>query len=51
MKAEAMSLTFLGNEGLVRIPFFQRGYVWNIENWEDILTDLLDFEKSHFFFV
>jgi hypothetical protein len=48
MKAEAMSLTFLGNEGLVRIPFFQRGYVWNIENWEDILADLLDFNKCHF---
>jgi hypothetical protein len=48
MKAEAMSLTFLGNEGHVKIPFFQRGYVWNIDNWEDILTDLLDFEKSHF---
>lgn len=48
MKAEAMSLTFLGNEGLVRIPFFQRGYVWDITNWEDILTDLLDFDKSHF---
>ncbi len=48
MNAEAMSLTFLGNEGLVRIPFFQRGYVWDITNWEDILTDLLDFEKSHF---
>ncbi|WP_435356597.1 DUF262 domain-containing protein [Emticicia sp. SJ17W-69] len=48
MKAEAMSLTFLGNEGLVRIPFFQRGYVWNIENWEDIISDLLDFKKSHF---
>jgi hypothetical protein len=48
MKAEAMSLTFLGNEGLVRIPFFQRGYVWDISNWEDILTDLLDFKKSHF---
>ncbi|WP_430404237.1 DUF262 domain-containing protein [Fluviicola sp.] len=48
MKAEAMSLTFLSNEGLVKIPFFQRGYVWNIENWEDILTDLLDFNKSHF---
>jgi len=48
MKAEAMSLTFLGNEGHVKIPFFQRGYVWNIENWEDILTDLLDFQKSHF---
>ena len=48
MKAEAMSLTFLGNEGMVRIPFFQRGYVWNIENWDDIFTDLLDFNKSHF---
>lgn len=48
MKAEAMSLTFLGNEGLVKIPFFQRGYVWDIENWDDILSDLLDFEKSHF---
>lgn len=48
MKADAMSLTFLGNEGLVRIPFFQRGYVWDITNWEDILTDLLEFEKSHF---
>lgn len=48
MKAEAMSLTFLDNEGLVRIPFFQRGYVWNIENWDDILIDLLDFNKSHF---
>jgi hypothetical protein len=48
MTAEAMSLTFLGNEGLVRIPFFQRGYVWNIENWDEILIDLLDFNKSHF---
>ncbi len=43
-----MSLTFLGNEGHVRIPFFQRGYVWNIENWDDIFIDLLDFNKSHF---
>jgi hypothetical protein len=48
MKAEAMSLTFLGNEGLVRIPFFQRGYVWDMTNWEDIFSDLLDFKKSHF---
>ena len=43
-----MSLTFLGNAGLVRIPFFQRGYVWDISNWDDILKDLLDFEKSHY---
>jgi hypothetical protein len=48
MKAEAMSLTFLGNEGLVKIPFFQRSYVWDRTNWEDILTELLDFKKSHY---
>lgn len=48
MKAEAMSLTFLGNEGLVKIPFFQRGYVWDISNWEDIISELLDMNKNHF---
>ena len=48
MKAEAMSLTFLGNEGRVKVPFFQRGYVWDINNWDDLLSDLLDFDKSHF---
>jgi len=48
MKAEAMSLTFLGNESLIKIPFFQRGYVWNKSNWEDVLADLLDFNKNHF---
>ena len=48
MKAEAMSFTFLGNEGVVKIPFFQRGYIWNKNNWEDMLTDLFDDQKSHF---
>ena len=48
MKADAMSLTFLSNEGLVKIPFFQRGYVWTSGNWDDLLTDLLDFRKSQF---
>lgn len=48
MKAEAMSLTFLGNEGVVKIPFFQRGYVWDKTNWDDLLTDLWDTSKSHF---
>ena len=48
MKAEAMALTFLGNEQSVKIPFFQRAYVWNKSNWEDILMDLFDFNKSHF---
>ena len=48
MKAEAESLTFLGNEGVVKIPFFQRGYVWDKTNWDDLLTDLWDTTKSHF---
>src|SRR4051812_46086537 len=41
MDAGAKSFTFLGNEGQVTIPFFQRGYVWNEANWTDLLTDLL----------
>jgi len=43
-----MSLTFLANEGSVTIPFFQRGYVWDKANWEDILVDLLNSSKSNF---
>ena len=48
MKAEARSLTFLANEGAVKIPFFQRAYVWNENNWEELISDLLESEKSHF---
>ena len=48
MKAEARSLTFLANEGSVKIPFFQRAYVWNEDNWEELISDLLERGKSHF---
>ena len=48
MKADAMSFNFLANEGAVKIPFFQRGYVWGESNWEDMLSDLLDEKKNHF---
>lgn len=48
MKAEARSLTFLANEGSVKIPFFQRAYVWNKDNWEELISDLLESGKSHF---
>jgi hypothetical protein len=48
MKAEARSFTFLGNEGVVKIPFFQRAYVWDETNWSDLIDDLLDFSKNHF---
>ncbi|MDO9228121.1 MAG: DUF262 domain-containing protein [Syntrophales bacterium] len=48
MDAQARSFTFLGNEGAVRIPFFQRAYVWTEENWDDLLTELFDAKRNHF---
>lgn len=48
MKADASSLSFLANEGVVRIPFFQRRYVWNEENWGDLYEDMLDQKKKQF---
>lgn len=48
MDAKAKGLKFLSMEGKVKIPFFQRTYVWNKENWEDLLSELLNGTKSHF---
>jgi hypothetical protein len=48
MEAHAKSLTFIGNEGRIRIPFFQRGYVWEERNWEDLIAELLNFNRNHF---
>lgn len=48
MKAEARDLTFLSTEGIVRIPFFQREYVWDEENWDELLANLGSAGRSHF---
>ncbi len=48
MEAHAKSLAFIGNEGKIRIPFFQRGYVWDERNWEDLISELLNFKRNHF---
>jgi uncharacterized protein with ParB-like and HNH nuclease domain len=48
MDAKAKSFTFLSNEGQITIPFFQRGYVWDQDNWNDLLADLLNITRSHF---
>ena len=48
MEAHAKSLAFIGNEGRIRIPFFQRGYVWEDKNWEDLISELLNFKRNHF---
>ncbi len=47
MDATGKSFTFLSNEGLVEIPFFQRNYVWGEDNWRDIFEDLST-KKNHF---
>lgn len=48
MDAKARSLTFMGEAGLLRVPFFQRQYVWTRDNWEELLNDLLNTKKTHF---
>lgn len=48
MEAKARSFTFLANEGIVKIPFFQRSYIWTQDNWGDLLDELLNTKKSHF---
>lgn len=47
MRAEAKPLNFITNEGIVKIPFFQRSYVWDETNWEELFDDLSS-EKNHF---
>ena len=48
MEAKGLSLRFLCDEQILEIPFFQRAYVWNDENWQDLLEDLLRTSGSHF---
>lgn len=42
MKADAKGFKFLSMEGKVKIPFFQRTYVWSEENWEELVNELLN---------
>lgn len=48
MEAKSRAFTFLGNEALIRVPFFQRAYVWKKDNWEDLLAELSNISKNHF---
>lgn len=48
MQAKEQSLTFIGSEQKITIPFFQRGYVWDETNWEDLIEELLNFKRNHF---
>lgn len=48
MKACETEFGFMSASMSVEIPYFQRGYVWNEENWEELLENLLDDKQSHF---
>lgn len=40
MKASEKSLTFLRDQIIYIVPYFQRGYVWDENNWEGIWEEL-----------
>lgn len=48
MKASETEFGFMSAVMSIEIPYFQRGYVWNKENWEELLENLLDDKQSHF---
>ncbi|MCM8827514.1 MAG: DUF262 domain-containing HNH endonuclease family protein [Candidatus Omnitrophica bacterium] len=49
MKADAKGFKFLVMEGKVKIPFFQRTYVWTEDNWEELLQELRSENKVNNF--
>ena len=49
MEAKEKAIQFLIMEGKVKIPFFQRTYVWDEDNWEDLIEEFLDEEKTNNF--
>jgi len=48
MRAKERPFTFLAYEDLLVIPFFQRAYVWDDENWNRLLLQLQDVDNNHF---
>ena len=48
MKAEDKSFYFLSVPSYYDIPFFQRAYVWNEENWSELLENLTTQTRNHF---
>lgn len=42
MQADKENLTtFIGSNQYYEIPFFQRSYVWDVEQWERIIDDAI----------
>lgn len=47
MEAREKSVNFITKEKKIVIPFFQRPYVWDEDNWKDLFDDLIK-DKNHF---
>lgn len=48
MIAQDKSFCFMSTPSYYDIPFFQRAYVWNEENWSDLLSNLTNNNQNHF---
>ncbi len=49
MIANQSTFNFLStNSDFFEIPFFQRAYVWEEDNWSDLYEELLDEKRNHF---
>ncbi len=48
MEAKERSFIFMDSVSYYDIPFFQRTYVWDEDNWAELLNNFLDHSESHF---
>lgn len=48
MHAEDKSFNFLAAPNYYDIPFFQRAYVWDDTNWQELINNLKDKNRDHF---
>ena len=46
MQAKTESLRWLGEGKKLTIPFFQRNYVWEKKNWEELLQEYPQFSRK-----
>ena len=48
MKAYGTSFSIIRNDYIYEIPFFQRRYVWEEENWKELLESLSNADNCPF---
>lgn len=48
MEAKQSAFSFIKGPIRIEIPYFQRGYVWNKDNWTDLIEELSDDKVNHF---